>query len=78
MGPIMSQVQEARTAESELPVIHRDAAGKPVPPWPRPVELRKLPPQVQQEILAASAAIAEHEYRTNQDLTDFHAFAEEP
>jgi hypothetical protein len=61
-----------------LPVVHYDAAGKPVPPWPSPVELRKLPPQVQDMILAASAALAEEEYRTNKDLTDFEAFAEEP
>jgi hypothetical protein len=61
-----------------LPVVHYDAAGKPVPPWPSPVELRKLPLQVQDLILAASAALADEEYRTNKELTDFEAFAEEP
>jgi hypothetical protein len=59
-------------------VVHYDAAGKPVPPWPSPVELRKLPSQLQQAILAASAELAKHEYETNKDLTDFEAFAEEP
>ena len=48
------------------------------PPWPRPTELRKLPREQQEAILAASAELAEEEYRTNKDLTDFDAFAEEP
>ena len=74
----MSHMQQDRAVEPSLPAIHRDEAGTPIPPWPRPVELRKLPPQLQQEILAASAVIAEHEYRTNQDLPDLDAFAEEP
>ena len=60
------------------PVVHYDANGQPVPPWPTPVELRKLPRQLQERILAASAELAEEEYRTNKDLTDFEAFAEEP
>ena len=64
-------------AES-LAEVHYDAAGKPVPPWPSPVALRKLPLEVQDMILAASAALAEEEYRTNKELTDFQAFAEEP
>jgi len=49
-----------------------------VPPWPSPVELRKLPLQVQDTILAASAELADEEYRTNKDLAEFEAFAEEP
>lgn len=73
----MSLTQEHRAAEPGLPSVRRDPAGKPIPPWPRPVELRRLPLQLQQEILAASAALAEDEYRGNQELTDFDAFAEE-
>ncbi len=46
-----------------MPVVHYDAAGKPVPPWPSPVELRKLPQSLQKQILAASAELAEEEYR---------------
>jgi hypothetical protein len=42
------------------------------------VELRRLPRQLQERILAASAELAEQEYRSNKDLTDFEAFAEEP
>ena len=61
-----------------LPDVNYDATGKVVPPWPSPVELRKLPREVQERILAASAELAEEEYRSNKDLTDFEAFAEEP
>lgn len=60
------------------PMVHYNAAGKPMPPWPSPVELRKLPLQVQDMILAASAELADEMYRKNKDLTDFEAFAEEP
>ncbi len=72
----MSILNSNRT--EPMPVVHYDAAGEPVPPWPSPVELRKLPLHVQETILAASAELAEHEYRTNKALTEFEAFAEEP
>lgn len=65
-------------ATGPMPDVNYDATGKIVPPWPSPVELRKLPRQVQEQILSASAELAEEEYRTNKDLTDFEAFAEEP
>jgi hypothetical protein len=74
----MSTLNEKKPAVEPMPVVHYDATGKPVPPWPPPLELRKLPRPMQQAILAASAELAEHEYRTNKDLTDFEAFAEEP
>jgi hypothetical protein len=67
-----------KQATGPAPNVNYDAAGKVVPPWPSPVELRKLPREVQERILAASAELAEEEYRTNKDLTDFEAFAEEP
>ena len=68
----------ANPAPELLPLVHYNAAGKPVPPWPSPVELRKLPRSLQERILAASAELAEEEYNANKDLTDFEAFAEEP
>jgi hypothetical protein len=71
-------ILSANHAAEALAPIHYDATGKPMPPWPSPVELRKLPRHVQESILAASAEMAEEEYRTNTDLTDFEAFAEEP
>lgn len=37
-------------------------------------ELRKLPEDQREAILRAAAAEAEHEYRTNLDLTSFEAF----
>lgn len=40
-------------------------------------ELRKLPPEECDAILAACAALAEEEYRTNRELTDFEAFGED-
>jgi hypothetical protein len=71
-------ILDAKPAAEPMPVVHYDDTGKPIPPWPSPVELRKLPPHVQDLILAASAELAEAEYRTNKDLTDFEALAEEP
>ena len=50
-----------------------------VPPgvvW-TPTELRKLPRAERNAILAQAAAQAEHEYRTNRELTDFEAFGED-
>jgi hypothetical protein len=69
---------DAKAPAEPMPVVHYDPTGKPIPPWPSPVELRRLPRQLQEQILAASAELAEQEYRTNKDLTDFEAFAEEP
>jgi hypothetical protein len=69
---------DLKHATGPTPIVNYDATGKVVPPWPSPVELRKLPSVVQERILTASAELAEDEYRTNKDLTDFEAFAEEP
>jgi hypothetical protein len=40
-------------------------------------ELRKLPAAERDAILAAAAAQAENEYRSNTQLTDFEAFGED-
>lgn len=40
-------------------------------------ELRKLPADQQDVILAEQAALLEEEYRTNKELTDFEAFGPE-
>lgn len=42
-----------------------------------PSELRKMPREQRQAILAAAAALAEEDYHTNKDLTGFEAFSEE-
>jgi hypothetical protein len=40
-------------------------------------ELRKLPTVERDAVLAAAAALAENEYRTNPRLSDFEAFGED-
>jgi hypothetical protein len=40
-------------------------------------ELRKLPAVERDAILTAAAALAEHEYRTNLELTNFDAFGKD-
>jgi hypothetical protein len=42
-----------------------------------PTEQRKLSPEQRQAILSAAAALAEGDYRTDSELTDFEAFGEE-
>jgi hypothetical protein len=42
-----------------------------------PGELRKMPREQRQATLAAAAAIAEQDYRSDKDLTGFEAFSEE-
>ena len=71
-------MMDAKPAAESMPVVHYDTTGKPIPPWPAPVDLRRLPRQLQERSLEASAELAEQEYRTNRELTDFEAFAEEP
>ena len=43
----------------------------------RPSDLRKLPREQRDAILAAAAALAEKDYREDKDLTGFDAFSEE-
>ncbi len=42
-----------------------------------PGELRKMPREQRQAFLAAAAALAEQDYRSDKDLTGFEAFSEE-
>ena len=42
-----------------------------------PSELRKLPREERQAVLAAAAALAEQDYRDDKELTGFDAFSEE-
>ena len=52
----------------------------PAPPVPAPPpgELRALPPEERDAILAGQAATAEDLYRSDPELTAFDAFGEEP
>jgi hypothetical protein len=40
-------------------------------------ELRRLPREERDALLEAAAALAEEEYRTNRELTDFEAFGKD-
>jgi hypothetical protein len=40
-------------------------------------QLRKMPREERQAILAAAAEMAEQDYRSDKDLTGFDAFSEE-
>jgi hypothetical protein len=42
-----------------------------------PAELRKMPREQRQAILAAAAELAEQDYRSDKELTGFEAFSEE-
>jgi hypothetical protein len=42
-----------------------------------PSELRKLPREQREAILAAAAEMAEEDYRSDKELTGFEAFSEE-
>ncbi len=42
-----------------------------------PAELRKMPREQREPILAAAASLAEQDYRDDKELTGFEAFAEE-
>ena len=42
-----------------------------------PSELRKLPREQRQAVLAVAAAMAEEDYRHDKELTGFDAFSEE-
>jgi hypothetical protein len=58
--------------------IRLNQASSAVPAsHPTPTELRRMPREQRQAILAAAAALAEDDYRTDKELTDFNAFSEE-
>jgi hypothetical protein len=42
-----------------------------------PAELRRMPREQRQAILAAAAELAEQDYRSDKELTGFEAFSEE-
>ena len=53
------------------------AQPQPIHAVPPPGELRRMPREQRQAILAAAAEIAEEDYRTDHELTGFEAFSEE-
>jgi hypothetical protein len=61
--------------ESKSEPAHGREAVPKAPPTPG--ELRAMPREQRQAILAAAAEIAEEDYRSDQELTGFEAFSEE-
>lgn len=57
--------------------IHLQSVRPVAPAHFTPGELRKLPREERQTILAAAAKIAEQDYRDDKELTGFDAFSEE-
>jgi hypothetical protein len=61
--------------------IQLNPTGPEVPPKAAirvsPSELRKLPREQRQAMLAAAAEMAELDYRSDKELTCFNAFSEE-
>jgi hypothetical protein len=61
--------------------IHLQPAPPEVPVVPAvratPGELRRMPREQRQAVLAAAAELAEQDYRNDKELTGFDAFSEE-
>ena len=68
-----------RASAESLELVERLArAGKhDTTSRPTPAELRKMPREQRQAILAAAAEVAEQDYRSDKELTGFEAFSEE-
>jgi hypothetical protein len=57
-------------------VMTAESSPGPAKRWTA-AELRQLPAEQRDAILAAAAALAEQEYRTNPELTAFEAFGKD-
>jgi len=72
------RLNEVPTDASAKPKNEMTAEGGPVlGAQLTPGELRRMPRQERQPFLAAAAEMAEHDYRSDKDLTGFEAFSEE-
>jgi hypothetical protein len=67
---------EGTQVEIQVKPILADAAPS-IARQHSPAELRKLPREQRQAVLAAAAALAEADYRDDKELTGFDAFSEE-
>jgi acyl-CoA reductase-like NAD-dependent aldehyde dehydrogenase len=71
-------VPRAPLPEGAQVEIRLSEAPAPVPAARlTPAELRRMPREQRQAILAAAAELAEEDYRTDKELTGFEAFSEE-
>lgn len=77
-GVIVPQSPLPEGTRVEIQVIPGQSEIAPVPLARfTPSELRRMPRQERQAILAAAAALAEQDYRNDKELTAFDAFSEE-
>ncbi len=58
-------------AQAAVPAQRNEVGGV------TPAELRRMPREQRQAILAAAAELAEPDYRSDKELTGFEAFSEE-
>ena len=74
-GVIVPKAPLPEGTEVEIRVSEAPAAG----PAGRltPAELRRMPREQRQAVLAAAAEMAEQDYRSDKELTGFEAFSEE-
>jgi hypothetical protein len=71
-------VTQALLPEGALVEIRLNEAAAPAPTTcPTAAELRRMPREARQAILAAAAELAEEDYRSDKELTGFEAFSEE-
>jgi hypothetical protein len=69
--------QEALPEGVEVEIrLHEEAAPAPAARL-TPSELRKMPREQRQAVLAAAAELAEQDYRSDKELTGVEAFSEE-
>jgi len=77
-GVIVPNAPLPEGARVEIQVIANPPAILPVASsCCSPRELRRMPREARQAILAAAAALAEEDYRDDKELTGFEAFSEE-
>ena len=70
-------VPKAPLPEGAQVEIRVSDAAAPAPAPLTPAELRRMPREQRQAVLAAAAEMAEDDYRTDRELTGFEAFSEE-
>jgi hypothetical protein len=77
-GVIVPTASLPEGAQVEIRLSELPGGGTPAPAARlTPAELRRMPREQRQVILAAAAEMAEHDYRTDKELTGFEAFSEE-
>lgn len=64
-------------ARVEIHLQPNRPASPIVPARVTPSELRRMPREERQAVLAAAAVLAEQDYRDDKELTGFEAFSEE-